>query len=97
MPMNWWPFSDITSPEMPDPLVFMSWWNEEVATPVEFTPSGQGMGVRRQVRLQLPPLVDGAGVVASTRLATGGLSLHAQRRERVPRRVESRELPIDRR
>ena len=36
---------------MPDPLVFYSWWNEEVATPPEFTPSGQGMGVRRQVRL----------------------------------------------
>ena len=36
---------------MPDPLVFFSWWNEEVATPVELTPSGQGMGVRRQVRL----------------------------------------------
>jgi len=38
--------------KMPDPLVFFSWWNEEVATPPEFTPSGQGMGLRRQVRLQ---------------------------------------------
>ena len=40
---------------MPDPLVFFSWWNEEVATPPEFTPSGQGMGVRRQVRLEYCP------------------------------------------
>ena len=40
---------------MPDPLVFFSWWNEEVATPVECTPSGQGMGVRRQVRLHYLP------------------------------------------
>ena len=40
---------------MPDPLVFYSWWNEEVATPPEFTPSGQGMGVRRQVRLHFLP------------------------------------------
>ena len=41
--------------KMPDPLVFYSWWNEEVATPPEFTPSGQGMGVRRQVRLHYLP------------------------------------------
>ena len=40
---------------MPDPFVFYTWWNEEVATPVEFTPSGQGMGVRRQVRLHYLP------------------------------------------
>lgn len=40
---------------MPDPLVFYSWWNEEVATPHECTPSGQGMGVRRQVRLNYLP------------------------------------------
>ena len=40
---------------MPDPLVFYSWWNEEVATPLEFTPSGQGMGLRRQVRLHFLP------------------------------------------
>jgi hypothetical protein len=40
---------------MPDPLVFYSWWNEEVATPPEFTPSGQGMGLRRQVRLHFLP------------------------------------------
>ena len=36
---------------MPDPLVFYSWWNEELATPLELQSSGQGMGVRRQVRL----------------------------------------------
>jgi len=35
--------------------VFMSWWNEELATPVEFTPSGQGMGMRRQVKLHYLP------------------------------------------
>jgi hypothetical protein len=40
---------------MPDPLVFYSWWNEEVAMLPEFTPSGQGMGVRRQVRLHYLP------------------------------------------
>ncbi len=40
---------------IPDPLVFYSWWNEELATPTEFTPSGQGMGVRRQVKLHYLP------------------------------------------
>jgi len=40
---------------MPDPLVFFSWWNEEVAVLPEFTPSGQGMGVRRQVKLEYLP------------------------------------------
>jgi hypothetical protein len=40
---------------IPDQLVFYSWWNEEVATPPEFTPSGQGMGVRRQVQLKYAP------------------------------------------
>ena len=40
---------------MPDPLVFYSWWNEELATPAECTPSGQGMGVRRQVQLHYVP------------------------------------------
>jgi len=49
------PAARLPPPEMPDPLVFMSWWNEEVATPVEFTPSGQGMGVRRQVKLHYLP------------------------------------------
>ena len=37
--------------EMPDSLVFHSWWNEELATPLELQTSGQGMGVRRQVKL----------------------------------------------
>ena len=41
--------------EMPDPLIFHSWWNEEVAMPVELTPSGQGHGVRRQVSLHYLP------------------------------------------
>lgn len=41
--------------EMPNPLVFYSWWNEESATPPELTRSGSGMGVRRQVRLQYSP------------------------------------------
>ena len=40
---------------MPDPMVFYSWWNEEVATLPEYTPSGQGMGVRKQVRLHYLP------------------------------------------
>ena len=38
-----------------DPMVFYSWWNEEVATLPEYTPSGQGMGVRKQVRLHYLP------------------------------------------
>jgi len=41
--------------DMPDPMIFYSWWNEEVATPSEFSKSGQGMGVRRNVKLHYLP------------------------------------------
>lgn len=40
---------------MPELLIFHSWWNEEVATPPEFQRSGDGMGVRKQLRLQHTP------------------------------------------
>ena len=43
---------------IPDPLVFYSWWNEELATHPDYTTSGQGMGVRRNVKLHYLPLTD---------------------------------------
>jgi len=39
-------------PEMPDDLVFYSWWNEEVATPPELQRSATGHGVQKRLRLQ---------------------------------------------
>ena len=67
---------------MPDPLVFFSWWNEEVATPVELTPSGQGMGVRRQVRLQYSPTTNGFQLFADD--ANAALSLHIEHSDGSP-------------
>lgn len=64
--------------KMPDPLVFYSWWNEEVATPPEFTPSGQGMGVRRQVRLQYCPRTAAFQLFADD--ANAALSLQIEHR-----------------
>ena len=43
---------------IPDPLVFYSWWNEELATHPDYTTSGQGMGVRRNVKLHYLPSTD---------------------------------------
>eukprot|EP00964_Phaeocystis_antarctica_P026591 scaffold14984_cov69-Phaeocystis_antarctica.AAC.3 len=40
------------SREMPAELVFFSWWNEELLLPDEVTPSGFGMGLRRQMELR---------------------------------------------
>ena len=37
---------------MPAELVFFSWWNEELLLPDEVTPSGFGMGLRRQMELR---------------------------------------------
>ena len=42
----------VRSREMPAELVFFSWWNEEMHIPDELTPSGFGMGVRRQMELR---------------------------------------------
>ena len=63
---------------MPDPLVFFSWWNEEVATPPEFTPSGQGMGVRRQVRLEYCPRTQAFSLYADD--APAALTLQIEHR-----------------